>query len=144
MMVSTVWVLTPKGNSTLITVSGIVSFSGFFIGKDKARRQSIEGIAESCKRMEAKLTLELDLEEAGDTISMHDGQSKDSQDFKLISSSVEHIEQKLSSIVAEFRAVNTKDVLYLALVAVGLQVLLVLILYFKMFTHRFFYVHDEL
>lgn len=143
MTVTALWELTPRGTSTVICVSGQVDFSGFFIGKDKARRQSIEGIANSCKKMEEKLCKELNLDEGGDSNNPTQVQHS-SQNLMKIASSVEEIERDLISIVAGSREIRSKGVFFLGISALVLQVLLVLILYFKLVSSRYLFATDEL
>ena len=59
---SSIWKLTSQGSgSSRIVAYALVVFTGFFLGKDRARRESIEGIADACQKTEDKLAVLLGL-----------------------------------------------------------------------------------
>jgi len=138
MTVITYWKLTEQAGGTKIMVSGVVNFSGFFMGKDKARRQSIEGIAESCEKMEERLRGILGI--AADAPS---SKQKNSNAISQIAFSAAFVQQRLLEISANMQPIASGSIFNLSVIALALQVVLLFSLYIRAFFAGS-YAHDEL
>ena len=127
MLMSSLWCIAAQGGSTHIAVHGVVNYVGFFLGKDKVRRESLDSIADACQKTEDKLTLLLGLKpEAAHNESK--GLSR-VQNIQRIMKAVDLNRALFLDGLQKLGApANLNSISLLVLVSLGLQIIVFLVL----------------